>query len=412
MNIKDPWAPEEDASLPPPTTLQGQDDADVGITNWNPVVNAMADAQGVEVGSWDWMLAGIAPWSGSSGEQSSYGWRHTHKLTDSYRRAVLANYGHRRCYYGNAPFRQFGYHAGGRPHGWEPESPGDQADGTTIYLSSRGPITVTGPEAEHLWLTPLFALTDDPNPILVETGMGNRLPSNVVAGFLVNMIAASSAGMVRDVNGDGVKPYPWAYGDRATGRLLHAFLESFRRGLLPNGDIPTVALWIRDVFLAFYESSPGIHSFGGAPEGKFPIGLFNGLHWLVPTCYDAARVLEQIPATKPWAARFDSLVARWTQWTQDMLEVNPEAIRAMKCLVDRSGFEGKQEPVESLAGLIDADSFTFAWDPTAWHFRSLDIMNRVQPSSHLQAARDRCYDENIGRAEKKSWLVNADGEYA
>ena len=182
MNAERPAeASDFEAHVDKPDTVQlldetvARESVEPELLNWNPLANGMADAQGVAPGSWLWMQAGPAAFSGSSGAQASYGWRHTHKLTDDYRRAVLANYGHRRSYYSGpkARFRQFGYEAAGRPHGWEPESAGDQADGSTVYLTGAGAARVTGPDAEHLWLTPLFALIDDPNPILVDTGLGN-----------------------------------------------------------------------------------------------------------------------------------------------------------------------------------------------------------------------------------------------
>ncbi|NRA59069.1 MAG: hypothetical protein HRU13_13230, partial [Phycisphaerales bacterium] len=308
--------PSDDLEDTPPRT--GKADVDLARINWNPTVNAMADAQRVEPGSWPWLMGGIAAWSGSSGEQASYGWSHAHKLTPAYIRAVLANYGHRRSYYSGAPFRQWNYAVAGRPHGWKPESPGDQPDGTVVYMTSSGPVKVSGPDAEHLWLTPLFAVFDDPNPIMVDTGLGNRLPSNVVAGFLARMLTSSAVGMVRDYREDGVKPYPWTYGDRATSRLLHTFTEAHKRGLLPQSDMPTVLVWIEDVVLPFYERGPGIHAFGDAEGGLFPMGLFNGLNWVVPAMHDAARVLERDKATKKLAVRLDAIVARFARWAADL----------------------------------------------------------------------------------------------
>lgn len=382
--------------------------------NWNPVVNAMADAQNVEVGSWDWMLGGPAPWSGSAGEQSSYGWRHTHKLTPKYIRSVLANYGHRRSYYTHEPFRQFHYSNAGRPHGWEPESPGDMANGTTTYMTSRGPIVVSGPDAEHLWLTPLFALIDDPNPILVDTGMGNKLPSNIVAKFIATLLVSSAIGMVRDKNGDGTQPYPWTYGDRATGRLLHTIVEGMKRGCVLPNDIPTAAFFLKDIVLPFYESPPGIHSFGDPREGKFPMGLFNGLGWIIPACYDAATLLRDIPYTESWADRFMSLVSRWSQWMIDMNEVLPsECFRADRVFLDPAFTQGGPGgmPFNSIIDLITPDDFLFSFDFKPWTFRAVDIAAKVSGNSSLDQERDRIIDEYGSDYSKKQWIVGADGEY-
>ena len=384
------------------------------LKNWNPIANAMADAQGIEVGSWSWMLGGIAPYSGSSGSQSSYGWRHTHKLTPHYIRSVLANYGHRRSFYSNAPFRQFGYEAAGRPHGWTPESPGDMPDGTAVYMASRGPVVVSGPDAEHFWLTPLFALIDDPNPILVETGLGNKLPSNMVAKWLATMLVSSAVGMVRDQNGDGVQPYPWAYGDRATGRLLHTITEGQKRGCLLNEDVPTAAFFIRDIVLAFYETSPGIHSFGAPREGRFPVGLFNGLDWIMPACYDAAKHLETINGLSDWSNRYMALVSRWSQWMVDMNETLPlECFRADRVFVDNANnaFIQSDGPVASIKKLIREEDFLFSFDFMPWAFRAVDIAATVTGNEKLKESRDAIISQYGTDPNARIWMVGADGEY-
>lgn len=406
----------QEAQVKPDTVVEiGNENAVPKLVNWNPIINRMADAQGHEPGSWNWMLAGPAAFSGSSGEQSSYGWKHTHKLTPDYIRAVLANYGHRRSYYQNAPFRQFNYEAAGRPHGWEPESPGDMPGGETTYFTSKGPVRVTGPDAEHLWLTPLFALVDDPNPILVETGMGNKLPSNMVARFLARFLVSSAVGMVRDHRADGTQPYPWTYGDRATGRLLHTIVEGHKRGCLANEDLSTAAFFIRDIVLAFYESAPGIHSFGAPRPGKFPMGLFNGLNWIIPACYDASKVLSNVKGLEGWSDRYMTLVKRWSQWMVDMNEVIPgECFRADRVFVKDTFIQGDSDgkPVDSIKGLITPDDFLFSFDFKPWAFRAVDIAANVSGNDGLVRERDKIIEEYHSDLGKRQWLVGADGEYA
>lgn len=403
----------------PAVELNGQvrasEDVEPGIVNLNPLANAMADAQGVPVGSWHWMLGGVAPFSGSSGEHSSYGWNHAHKLSPSYIRAVLANYGHRRIYYDNAPYRQFGYEAGGRPHGWTQESPGDQPDGSVVYMNAQGQTTrVTGPEPEHLWLSPLFTLIDDPDPIMVDTGLGTQLPSNVVAKWLATQLVSASVGMVRDHRTQTGAPYPWTYGDRATCRILHTIVEGHKRGCLPNDDIPTAAAFMADIVLAFYEKGPGIHQFGAviddpeAPQyGRFPMGLFNGLHWNVPVCYDAAQMLRD-GGMNSWADRFSALVTRWSNWMADMHKVLPhECFRADIVYLDPS-FALRDTPPESIEGLIQPNSFNQSWDYKPWAFRALDIASNINAS--LKDAREAIANEYGGR-DGHHWMVAADGKY-
>lgn len=397
----------------PESVIDIQGDAAVvpHMHNWNLIANAMADAQGVEVGSWAWITAGIAAWSGSSGEQASYGWRHTHRLSPDYIRAVLANYGHRRSYYTNAPFRQFNYYTAGRPHGWEPESPGDMANGTTTYMSSKGPVTVSGPDAEHLWLTPLFALIDDPNPIMVETGLGNRLPSNVVAKWLATLLVSSAVGMVRDQHGDGVQPYPWTYGGRATSRLFHTILEGQKRGCLLAADTATAAYFIRDIVLAFFEGSPGIHSFGDWRNGRFPLGLFNNLNWVLPACYDAAEHLGTLPGFGEWKTRFMTIVKRLSQWMVDMNEVLPlECFRADRVFLDPKFTEG-DAPAESIKPFMRPEDFLFSFDFTPWAFRAVDIAAKVTGEKKLIESRNAIVDQYGPSQTKQRWMVGADGEY-
>ena len=403
-----------DAVVKPDVVVDIKAESEVVATqlkNWNPLANAMADAQGIEVGSWDWMLGGNAAWSGSSGAQACYGWRHTHKLTPHYIRTVLANYGHRRSYYTNAPFRQFGYAAAGRPHGWAPESAGDMPDGTTVYMPSNGPVVVSGPDAEHLWLTPLFALIDDPSPILVDTGMGNKLPSNLVAKWLATMLVSSAVGMVRDQNGDGTQPYPWAYGDRATGRLLHTIIEGQKRGCLMAVDTSTAAFFLRDIVLAFYEKTPGIHAFGAPRDGRFPMGLFNGLDWIIPACYDTAKQLGTIPGLQSWSDRYMALVSRWSQWMIDMNDTLPlECFRADRLFIDPA-FTQDAGPVASIKDLIRPEDFLLSFDFMPWAFRAVDIAATVTNNAGLIASRDAIIAQYGSDPGKSNWMVGADGEY-
>ncbi len=412
------------AKRPPevtPDDVRAMEDAEPApLTNWNPIANGMADAQGMPPGSWPWVQAGPAAFAGSSGEQASYGWLHNHKLFDHelhdplniYRRAVLANYGHRRSYYSGpqAQYRQFSYEAAGRPHGWEPESPGDQPDGSAVYLTSAGATRVTGPDAEHMWLTPLFALVDDRDPILVNTGLGNKLPSNLVAKWLATMLVSSAVGMVRDHRTKDGKPYPWTYGDRATGRLLHTIVEGAKRGCLPNADVDTAARFIGDIVLPFYERSPGIHSFGAPRDGRFPLGLFNGLFWIIPAVYDAQRILAKLGVTA-WDDRFEALLRRWSQWMLDMHTVLPhECFRADRMFLDPRIYN-QDHPPASIADFIRPEDFLQSFDFRSWAFRAVDIAAKVTGDAGLHDAVGQIADAFRNDRDKRRWLVTADGGY-
>ena len=382
--------------------------------NLNPLFRGIALAQPLEVGSWEWMQAGMAARSGDSGEQSSYGWRFTHRLNDAYRRAVISNYAARPVYYLNAPYRQFPYEICGRPHGWVPEDAGDHPNGYSIYNSSRGQIRVSGPDAEHYWLTPLFALTDDKAPTLIDTGLGWQMSSRDVAIVMGKLLVSAAVGAVRDRNGDGVSCYPWTYGGRATFRLLHTIIEGLRRGLLLDQDVPTAAAYIGGIVLPFLERAPGTHSFGAGRPGQFPMGLFNDFFWTVPACYDAAQVLGARSETKEWAKRFHAIVERFGQWAIDMNAISGgHCWHGDRVFLKNEFMKGTDEgkPVDSIAPFINEDDFHYTFPFADWGFRCLDICAEVTGSNTLAESRDMIR-ERFANTSKKQWLVYADGEYA
>lgn len=395
-------------SIDPATIKQISTEPEAAIEwqNLNPIVNAIADAQGVEVGSDDWLAAGPAAWSGQGGAHGSYGWRHNHRVTPGFVRAVIANYGHRRCYYLNAPYRRFGYAAGGRPMmDWRPVDPGDLPNGAVGYVTDSGIVIVSGPDAEHFWLEPLWAVIDS-DPVDVPA-LGATMPSTVLAKALATLLTSSLIGMIRDPLGDGVQPNPWTYGDRANSRILSTIIEAAKRGCLAPHDIETAGLWIRDVCLPFYEKSPGISSFGSAPDGMFSIGLFNGLFWILPVAWDAT----VLPA--PLGDRFMALVERWSQWAFDIEDTVPgRGFNAGKALVNSAALHAGG-PLLSIHLLLKpsnvlTDNITYEH----WAFRAASIAARMTENDVLIAAAATILDRHKDDPDKRAWLVNADGEYA
>ncbi len=385
--------------------------------NWNWIANSVADAQGIEPGSWTWMLGGMAAFSGSSGSQASYGWRHDHKLNRTYTKSVIANYGHRRAFYALAPFRQFGYEASSRPHGWTPEMVGDQPDGTTIYVTSRGIVRVSGPDAEHFWLNPLWALIDDPSPISIPTGLGTPLMSDVAAKLIGSLLVSAAVGMVRDKDGgNSQRPYPWLYGDRANSRLLDTMIEGFKRGCMLPQDETTAVSFMQDVLLPFYERAPGISRFGGAPAGQFPIGTFNGLYWIMPACYTAAVELQRHDTMRALGDRFMELVKRWSQWALDIEETVPgRGFDVDRIFVDKNALENGVDgvPLPTLKPLLDPGNVHFSditWE--IWSFRAADIAAKLTGNPVLEQARDGILNRHGGNQSNRQWMVDADGNYA
>jgi hypothetical protein len=372
----------------------------------NSLFNRIADMQGVEPGSWEWLLGGVAAWSGQSGEHASYGWRHHHKVTPDYVRAVIANYGHRRTYYSNAPFRGFGYADGGRPKGWTPELPGDNPDGSCDYLTSKGVVTVSGPEAEHFWLDPLWALVDSP-AVKVATPWGPQ-SSQVLAGVMATMQVRSIMGAIRDPSTG--QPYPWGYGDRANSRILDTWLQAAKRRAMDADDAVTGYQFIVNVLLPHYEAAPGIGAFGTAPSPSlFPVGTFNSLYWLLPVFHDATQILPN-PKLKE---RFQAIVNRYSQWALELEETVPgRGFDMSRFYVDRAAFTGAGKPLASIKPLLNPKNIVFDLGWELWSFRACSVAAKVTGSPVLKAAEQALLRKHGADINKKKWLAASDRSYA
>lgn len=389
-------------------------------TNLNPIINRLADAQNVEPGSGPWMGAGPAPFSGSAGSQASYGWRHDHKIDDRYIRAVIANYGHRPSYYLGAPFRSFPYGSAGRPKGWSPVEWNDLPSGEKFYLRSNGDVVnVSGPDAEHFWCTPLYAVFDSA-PISVFIGPSSKeFPSTTVAALLIKLQAASVVGMIRDSSGGtSQQPYPWAYGDRANSRILSTIVEAIKRNCLPPSDAATATLWIRDVLLPWYERTPGISFFNlqPIPANHWSIGCFNGLYWCLPVFYDAMKCFAASPVTDFLAVRFKAIVDRWSQWALDLEEFVPNKGFSMaQVFLPRKEFKtgGPLDTIKPLlldpAVQIRFDAYSATWE--TWSYRAASVAAKMTGSPVLQMAADGILARR-NQPSNQPWLVDADGEWA
>ena len=373
----------------------------------NSVFNAIANAQGLEPGSWPWLLGGPAAFSGQSGEHASYGWNHRYKVSPSYVKAVIANYGHRRTYYTNAPNRAFDYYAGGRPLGWTPELPGDNPDGTCGYLTSTGVCTVSGPEAEHFWLDPLWALVDSP-PVMVNTPWGPQT-SGMLAGVMARMQVRSIMGAIRDPKTG--RPYPWGYGDRANSRILDTWLQAAKRGAIEPDDVKTGYEFIVNVLLPHYEAAPGIGEFGTPPSPSlFSVGTFNSLYWLLPVFHDATQILPN-PLLK---ARFQAIVDRFSQWALDLEQAVPgRGFDMAKFYVDRNAFTKTStgKPLNTIKPLLNANNIVFDLGWELWSMRACSVAAKVGGSPTLKLAEQKLIQKHTDPT-KKQWVVNADREYA
>ena len=349
-----------------------------GFQNLNPTINQIADAQGVRPGSPEWLAAGPAAYSGQTGSHGSYGWRHHHRVDRDFIRAAIANYGHRRTYYDSAPTRQFGYEAGGRPTGWMPESPGDQPDGSWITPDG---VRITGPEVEHFWLDPLWAIVDS-LPVDIDSPLGS-LPSDRVARVLATFQVASLIGQIRYTP---TSVYPWGYGDRANARIIDTIVQAAQRGCIHQRDVPSALEFIESVALPFYEKAPGISTTtrGEQRPGKVRVMTYNGLMWLLPTFYDAWQAWPE-GSTR---ARLEAVVRRWSRWCLDLESAAPGrgfALTAFHAPTD--GFVRSGPPVDTLEGLVTEADMEFGlinWE--RWGYRAAAVAAEILDSDSLRAA--------------------------
>ena len=374
--------------------------------NINRIINSIADEQNVEPGSWEWLQGGVAAFSGQTGEHSSYGWRHHHKVFPDYIRAVIANYGHRRTYYLNAPMRQYGYEIGGRPVGWEPELPGDLENGMGAYITSTGIVAVSGPEVEHFWLDPLFAVMDSP-PVEVKA-LGRKYPSTELAKIMASLQIQSMLGQIRQSPGE---IYPWTYGDRSNSRIIDTIVQGTKRSIITFAQDVKTSLDFIELCLKEYERAPGIGENNRNPiEGMFHVNTFNSLHWLLPVFYDT----WSITPPGPQKDRLYAIVRRWSQWCLDLEETVPgRGFDMSGFYVPEEGFQitPNGKPVESIKSLLDPNNITFdnglSWE--LWAFRACAVAAEVLQHPTMIQARDTLKAKLTGA--NPSWLVGYDRRY-
>lgn len=368
--------------------------------NLNPIFNALADRQGVAAGSWPWLQAGVAAYSGQAGAHGSYGWNHRHRIGDAWIRAVIANYGHRRTYYAGAPTRMFGYEAGGRPTGWTPESAGDQADGAWVQDGVR----ITGPEAEHFWLDPLWAVIDAP-PIDIDTQFG-PLPSNQVAHLMATYQVSSCIGQIRSTPS---AVYPWGYGDRANARIIDTIIQGSRRGAIDPRDVHSAVDFIENVALPIYERAPGIGTTSRPPQrpGKVRVMTFNGLMWLLPVFYDAWRAWPEGETSD----RLEAIVRRFSQWCLDLETVAPGKGFDIAGFFapDDETFAKASAPAATLQGIVgeqDLHRDQLTWEH--WGCRAAAVAAEVTGDDRLHKAVEGIVWRHKGSPNNQVWLVGAD----
>lgn len=375
-------------------------------TNLNPVVNAVADEQGLEPGSDIWTDGGMAAYSGSTGGHPSYGWNHSAKLSPQYVRAVIANYAHRRCYYIDAPLRYSGYLNGGRPVGWLPEQSNELESGETLYLTSKGLISVSGPDVQHFQTDPLFTVYDSKG--YKVKAQGKDWDASLIAGILIRMLMTTMAGQCKAFG-------QWSFGDRGHSVVMMNAAKATKRNLINLEDAKVIAQWFENYCLPFYEKAPGhdtlIHNFDGVHEIE-QLQIYNGLYYLVPAFRDMIEVLNG-----ELRDRAKAILLRLCQWVIDLDEVVPEAYLDIFDILAtpeiKAGINGK--PLPSLKGYVKAsDVMTGEKYPSLWAFYAAMIAEEqlgaiAKPMASMMQIK---WLPQADKIENRVYIVNADCSYA
>lgn len=385
--------------------------------NWgnvNSVFRHVADEQQIEVGSLDWDRGGNAAWASSTGSQNSYGWRHDHKIDAwglQYVKGVIANYGHRGIYYNDAPLRQSGYGIAMRPVGYVPELPGDQADGQVAYLTTKGVVSVSGPDILHLHLEPLFAIYDSQGHQVMA--QGKLWPANVLAGVMIKYFMKALAGILMKTT-TAINPY--IPGDRGCSDIMAAVVGAGKRGLIDTDDLTKISTYVSTYMIPFFSKAPGFSFNIKDPQeaGANEVQTYNGLWWLLPAFYDAL----QIAPEGSQKVALTEIVHRWSQYMLDIEDLFPDQGTMVSFVDFPQGAlntpDGK--PVQSWFGLISKEHcYLGKTDESPWGFRAQNIAAKVLNSDVMQKANDKVLAKWKAKGittEQKVWFVLADGSYA
>lgn len=373
------------------------------MKNVNSVFKSIASSQGIEPGSTLWTNGGLAAYSGQTGAHPAYGWKHDHKLSEEWVRAVIANYGHRRCYYLDAPVRQVGYNIAGRPVGWVPEQ-GDLPTGEALYLTSKGIVAVSGPDILHFHIGPLISVYDSGDEYTVETGYGKQYAS-LIAGVIIRMLMKSMAGMLQKSPGKlNTTSTSWA--DRGFANILHCTTQAAVRNLIDAEDLKIIASYIEQVIIPFYGIAPGL-ALNHKPElinGLPNVQMYNGAYWGLPAMYWAWKVSPE--------GEFKDILYTIIKRLSGLIE-------SMEMLVPGQGVRAHSITLNNPDVMIDSSTITKEniiidpkgsnWEP--WGFTAQCVAAEVLGSDTLKKSSALLADKYKNDYANKQWIVNENGDY-
>lgn len=342
--------------------------------NLNPIFNSVANEQGIEPNSSLWNSAGLNAYSGQTGGHGAYGWKHSHKLSEAYAKAAIANYAHRRCYYENEPFRQGGYLVGGRPLGWKPEDAQDLPSGEVTYWTSKGIVKVSGPDATHFHIGPLIEVFDaDAYQVQV---FGQKMPAKFVAGEIVKHLMTTLIGIQAKPNGDYHN-----YGDRGTANVLKALAQAAKRGLIFPEDQVRFYDWIKKFFIPNFLKSPGhnySHKEAFSNPPKYVFQLYNGLYWTLPGAFDVLSVAINLQLTE-LIPDLQKIVIRKCNWMKSIFE-HAGTFNLTNVEVDKSIENLVEAPLDLKPYIKSVENGS--WEK--WGFRAISVAAFVLKDESLE----------------------------
>ena len=367
-------------------------------TDYNGLFGALAERQGVAVGSPAWVQGGNATYAGQTGGQDGcYGFNHAHKLrTDPERRATIANALARAMYvWSDKPivFRS-DYEGAGRPKLWKPVFPFDLPDGRRSWIvpasqlgvlaplyptapadATARLVAVTGKEGMHWWpkrIAQLIQLGDAAGWTVPYGGAQFGLPETVRASDLARLAlsleAQSVIGALRD-------PYAAVHAgnERWVARLIDGALDCHIAGALLDRDATTLISWIYAGVLPEYNKAPGVTLFYGLrPSAVPPITVTDRPFTLTWQAAWAGAALHRIVMYAPQHAPAIAPVARrFLQWHVDT--VSADGVAPTLISFDPAEVASWTAPPASLTPILASGHamLHIEYDFTAWTYNAM-----------------------------------------
>ena len=367
----------------------------------NRLFGAIATSQGVQIGSKEWLAAGPPAFSGQTGGHNSYGWRHDFKVTDGYCRAAISNYASRPSFYEDAPERHLGYYKGGRPIGWVPEEYDDTPRGDRAYLVPPGKaVLVSGPDMQHFWLDPLWAVMDAADEtLLVKHPDGSSWPAAWMASVVARLLVKSLAGMVRAY-------MPYIAGGRATARVIDTFVQAGKRNLVDEEDAQLFLDWLDRYGLPQMERAPGVQEVKGSGRCNW----YQQCGWMLLPLWELEAGLDAI-GNANLGDRVVEIRHRIGQWALDIDALVPGSASKWEQLTItadmRKGLDGK--PLPSLAGVIAQSDLRAPYSYSLWSVAAMDVVRADHPGE----AAEKLYGDTVDATKggDKVWRVDRNREW-